>query len=127
MRARSTASLRPTLKLVSEATSMVAIFVGCLVLIGWASDIDVLKRVVPGLNVMNPATALAFVLAGLSLLLLRDERVGRKRHLGQLCAFVVALTGLLKLVEVLLEPGRRSTTLEINCPWESSSPTGCDP
>jgi hypothetical protein len=101
MRVQDMASLRPTLKLVSVVASVLVIFVGCLVLIGWALDIDVLKRIVPGLNAMNPATALAFILAGLSLLLLRDERADQKRRLGQLCALVVALIGLLKLVEVL--------------------------
>jgi len=40
--------------------------VGLLVLVGWASGLDVLTRVLPGLVAMNPATALSFVAAGLS-------------------------------------------------------------
>ncbi|MBK6584103.1 MAG: PAS domain S-box protein [Gammaproteobacteria bacterium] len=41
--------------------------VGTLVLAGWILEIDTLKRVVPGLVSMNPVTAIAFILAGLSL------------------------------------------------------------
>jgi hypothetical protein len=84
------------------AVGAVAILVGSLVLVGWALDIEVLKRIIPSLNAMNPATAVVFALGGLSLLLLRDAQGNRGRYrMGQLCAFVVALTGLLKLVEVL--------------------------
>ncbi len=66
-------------------------------LVRWALDVEVLKRILPGLVAMNPVTALAFVLAGASLLLVGE---GRGIVAGRALALVVALVGLLKLVEV---------------------------
>lgn len=74
-----------------------AALTGGLVLVGWALDVEVLKRILPGLVAMNPVTALAFVLAGASLLLVGE---GRGIVAGRALALVVALVGLLKLVEV---------------------------
>ncbi len=43
-------------------------------------DIEVLKRILAGPIVMNPVTAICFVLAGASLWLLRAEEVGPRSH-----------------------------------------------
>lgn len=90
-----------SLRSVSIAASVVAILVGCLVLLGWVLDVEILKRIIPGLNAMNPTTAIAFVLAGLSLLLLRDDQTSQRRRSAQGCALAVALVGVLKLVKLL--------------------------
>jgi signal transduction histidine kinase/CheY-like chemotaxis protein len=72
---------------------------GCLVLAGWVFDVGVLRSGLPGLVAMNPATALAFVLAGAALLLLRDESAGGRRlRLARACAGAVTLVALLALV-----------------------------
>jgi PAS domain S-box-containing protein len=47
---------------------------GCLVLIGWAADIETIKRIVPGGTSMKANTAATFVLAGLSLWLRASVR-----------------------------------------------------
>ncbi len=95
--------LPPSLESVSQAASAIAILVGCLALVGWTFDVETLKRVFPGLTAMNPTTAVAFILAGASLRLLRDEHADQKRRrIAQGCAFAVALVGLLKLIEVML-------------------------
>jgi PAS domain S-box-containing protein len=87
---------------VPKAAGAIAIIVGCLVLVGWTLDIDVLKRLLPGLVAMNPITAITFILAGISLLLLRDEDVDQRlRRIAQWCSSAVALIGLLKLIGVL--------------------------
>lgn len=88
--------------LVLKAASAIAILVGCSVLVGWTLDVDVLKRILPGLVAMNPTTAIAFVLAGMSLWLLRAQTTAsRLRRIAQGLAFAVALVGLIKLVGIL--------------------------
>lgn len=104
LRPHSTAvlGLVSSLRFVSQAASAIAVLVGCLMLALWALNIEALKRVLPGLSATNPTTALVFILAGVSLLLLRAERANRRRsRIAQGCAFIVALVGLLKLIEVL--------------------------
>ena len=96
-------ALPASLRFVSEATGVIAILVGGFVLLGWTLDIEVLKRVLPGLVAMNPATAVAFVLAGAALLLFlptdaEDRGLGR---VGRGLALPVALIGLLKLTGLL--------------------------
>ena len=84
------------------AASLIVILVGLVVLGGWAFDIIALKSVFPGLVTMKANTALAFVLAGVSLWLLRSEQADqRTRQIAQACAAAVALLGLLTLSEYL--------------------------
>ena len=57
---------------------------------------------------MNPLSAIGLLLAGVSAWLLQDENVeGRERWISQVCALVVALVGLIRLIQILfgLEPG----------------------
>ncbi len=78
--------------------SFAALAVGDLVLAGWRWDIEVLKSVVPGFVGMNPMTALALALSGLSLWLLRDrDRDPREMRLGRAFAIAVACIGALRL------------------------------
>ncbi len=57
---------------------------------GWLLNLTTLKQVSPGLASMHPVTALAFLLMGLGLGLLRNERFGQTgRSLAFLCAVSV--------------------------------------
>ncbi len=97
----SAPSLSASLRTLSRGTSIFAVLVGCLVLVGWTFDVEGLKRILPGLVAMNPVTALTFILAGASLGLLGTE--GGDRRLVRLArglALIVAIVGLLKLVEI---------------------------
>src|SRR5215207_1500128 len=101
---RGTAASRLSTSLLtfSRVSSAVAVLVACLVLAARIFDVDVLKRIAPGLVAMNPATALAFVMVGVSLWLLRTDEVDRRsRRTAQGFASVVVLVGLLKVVGTL--------------------------
>lgn len=84
--------------LAATATALIA----SLVLIGWTFDLDLLKRIVPGLVAMNPMSAVAFLLAAFSLFLFLDEKSdGRAPFhlwLARGCALLVTLVGAAKLV-----------------------------
>jgi two-component system cell cycle sensor histidine kinase/response regulator CckA len=94
------ASLRSFAKAASAA-----VFLGGFVsLTGWWLDNDTLKSLIPENFAMRPNAALAFLLAGFSLWILRTELPGqapaqRLRRLAQLAALGVALIGLLTLSE----------------------------
>jgi signal transduction histidine kinase len=73
---------------------------GILVLIGWFFGIEELKRVLPGFPAMNPATALLFILTGVSLAM----RIGWLSRFalitGKILAAMVLLAALAELIEL---------------------------
>ncbi|HET7601305.1 MAG TPA: PAS domain S-box protein [Gemmatimonadales bacterium] len=73
---------------------------GTSVLAGWYLDDAHLKAVLPGFVAMNPVTAVAFILAGLALWWLRDERARPARAPAQVCAALVLGLALLCLSRV---------------------------
>ncbi|HEY8182664.1 MAG TPA: hypothetical protein VII32_10510, partial [Thermoanaerobaculia bacterium] len=85
-----------------RATTVIPIVVGTLVLYGWMSDIEVLKRIVPGLVAMNPMTAIGFLLLGTSFALLSVEAPATPRHrTGEVVALIVAIIGVVKLLALM--------------------------
>src|SRR5215211_1662268 len=87
---------------VSRVASGIVLAVGFLVLASWLFDISALTSILPGLATMKANTALAFVLAGLSLWLdsIRHENpwVG---FVARGCATLTALIGLFTLSEYI--------------------------
>ena len=84
---------------VARAAGAAAILSGVLVLAGWTFDVAVLKSLIPGLTAMNPGgSALAFLLAGVSLWVQASEvMTSRRRAIGIACAVVVLLIGLARV------------------------------
>jgi signal transduction histidine kinase len=102
MSTEPTSRLISSLRFFSHAAAVTAIVVGALVLVGWMLDIPALKSVLPGLVTMKANTALALLLAGVSLWLLRTEQAYEwARRIAQACAFTVTMVGLLTLSEYL--------------------------
>jgi len=88
--------------LASLAGALVAAL-GCLVLVGWALNAEVLKSVLPGTVTMKANTALAFVLSGSALWTLASAGAGTwAGRVARACAGAAALIGLLTLGEYVL-------------------------
>ncbi|MBS1189783.1 MAG: domain S-box protein [Rhodocyclaceae bacterium] len=86
----------------APASSGAAVALGSLVLLGWALDLTILKSVLPGLAAMKANTALAFILAGLSLgAACTGSPSPWPRRLSAACAAAVLALGLLTLGEYL--------------------------
>jgi PAS domain S-box-containing protein len=87
-------------RLASQVASGFVVAVGLLVLLGWLFDIAALRSILPGLATMKANTALAFVLAGVSLWLAHTRRENQRIYLiARACAILTALIGLLTLSE----------------------------
>jgi PAS domain S-box-containing protein len=79
--------------------------IGLLVLAGWTWNIDFFKRPVPHLTAMNPLTALNFLFAAVSFLLLAPKQssalllpgAAEKSRVGNVLAALVLLIGLLRM------------------------------
>jgi signal transduction histidine kinase len=92
------------LRIIPRAATAAVCAVGCAVLGGWFLNVPFLKSVVPGLPVMVPNTAAAFVLAGLGLWARQPGRGGRRRAVAAVgCALTVVVLGALTLAEYALD------------------------
>ena len=84
------------------ASSLLSIFVSCLVLVGWTFNLPTLRSVLPGQPQMVPNTALAFIMAGLAVWILwRGRETPRSSVVFWVCALVVLLIGSITLGEYL--------------------------
>jgi PAS domain S-box-containing protein len=72
-----------------------AIFVGGMVLVGWARDVAALKSILPGWVSVKPNTALAFVLTGIALWFSGP----RATWISRICGGLAGVIGLLTLGE----------------------------
>jgi PAS domain S-box-containing protein len=86
------------LRAFARAAGVAVVLVGCLVLVGWLAGSATLMSLLPGLVAMNPITATAFILAGLSLWLVLAEATGAAHRIASLCAAHVALIAVLKIL-----------------------------
>lgn len=84
----------------TRAASWAVTLVGVLVLLGWQFDLELLKRLHPGLNAMNPVTAVCFLMVGLSLWFSTMPGSEPHRRRARVLAVLVFSAGLLKLTEV---------------------------
>ncbi|MBI1213329.1 MAG: PAS domain S-box protein [Alphaproteobacteria bacterium] len=81
------------------ATAAVAGLTGVVALFGWASGIEELKSIVPGLSTMKANTAICFILCAASLALFSFGMSARQLSLGRALGLVAAAIGFVTLAE----------------------------
>jgi PAS domain S-box-containing protein len=93
------------LRSASRVVGIAAILGGLIAFVGWALDVPLLESFFPGQLPMKPDTIPAFILAGLSLWALQEEKdwasASVRRRLGQLAGGLVAVLGLLAIIQYL--------------------------
>lgn len=88
-------------RIIAQVAALLTVSSGAVVLLGWALDVSFLKSISPKWVSMKANTALGMALSGIALWLLRRESPPppRTRLIARGCAAVVALIGLLTLLE----------------------------
>jgi signal transduction histidine kinase len=79
---------------IPKAVSALGIVVSSLVLLGWTLNIPILQSILPGQPQMVPLTAIAFILASLSVVTLKNNAV-----VSGVCALAVILIAMLIISE----------------------------
>jgi len=83
-------------------SSEVTLLIACLVILGWILNISILKTLLPGLPEMKPNTAVAFLLAAVSLYSSSNNASKAGRYLSTGCALVVFAIGAATMAEYIL-------------------------
>ena len=79
----------------------VVVLVSLLVLIGYVTETEVLKRLRPQSVAMNPVTAIGIILAGISLFLRQENFMNRYRKPARVLAYIITGIGGLKILLLL--------------------------
>src|SRR5205823_3639616 len=94
LKGQPVSELRLQLGAIAQGAVGVVILFACLGLAGWAFNIAPLKSVLLGLPPMVPVTAVAFLLAGVSLWRMRSKTAGPvAQRIAKACAWMVAIIG----------------------------------
>jgi len=82
--------------------SLSVVIIASLALLGWATDSETLRGVLPSLPPMRPSAAVGLIVGGASLWLLSRTRINRAgRKIGRAFALMIALLGFVTLIEYL--------------------------
>ncbi len=87
----------------SRWAGVAAIAVGCMVIVAWQFEVEMIKRVLPGQAAMNPLAAIAFILSGISLLLSHPRYVfSLVNPVRTVLACLIVGIGATRLLEIAL-------------------------
>lgn len=89
------------LQLFPRISAAIVALIGISVLVGWTFDIEVLKRIVPGVVAMNPTTALLFLISATALWI-GPTTVIKERRVFFICVAVVAVVSATKFLSVII-------------------------
>ena len=90
------------LRSLSLYSSLIVLITGCVVLMGWALDIDILTSILPERVTMKPNTALGFIASGTALgLWHRQQRLSNPK-LQRILTFLINIGSVLIIVEGLI-------------------------
>lgn len=90
------------LRMFARVASAGVVLIPCVVLAGWLTDNEALKRIHPGFVAMNPLTAVLFIFAGVALWRLLSNQADQWQAVVQAVGGLMALAGLLALGSILL-------------------------
>lgn len=94
---------RSTSRGISLAIGVAVALLGMAVLVGWSTDLESLRSMLPGLSPMRPPTAVGLILAAVSLLLLNAaEPSAVTRRVARFAAGLVLLLGLAGIFETAI-------------------------
>ena len=82
-----------------RVVGVTAIAAGSIVIVGWIFDIQLLMSILPNLVSMKANAAIAFVIAGMALLLRAPLASARQRMVSRFMAFLLLLVGLITVAE----------------------------
>lgn len=86
----------------SRVLAVVVIILGFSVLVGWQYDLEHIKRVLPGMIVMNPVSALCFLLSGTGFLLISyDKRKFPVYIFIYTVSFILLIVSVLKFLDFI--------------------------
>ena len=87
----------------SKLFSLIVVGIGVLVLFGWITDAEVLKRITSQSVAMNPVTAIGFIAAGLGLYCCQEQFTGRYQRQIKFLAWGILVIGALKIILLLTD------------------------
>jgi PAS domain S-box-containing protein len=91
-------------KFFSSLFSHILIMAGIIVLTGWVGNIAVIKSIYPDWAAMNVDTAICFLLAGVTLWLLNNERKSRATGMIiRICSISIFLIGSLNILNYIFD------------------------
>jgi diguanylate cyclase len=87
---------------IAQAAGLIGAMSGGLVLVGWATDTELLRTVLPGGPSLNPVTAAGILSLGLSLYVAASGRDAWRRMIWRGGGVIVATVGALRLCHLIL-------------------------